>query len=227
MPKRTIALLATTFALLIGPIAAFGQSPVSVAAYPYDVETATERISEHVSQGMIPIGIEVIEGERIWILYAGSGNETGPNFSIHQFSAPENLEGEMNQIIQRGWAPVGLSRTSSNLYGLFIQEEHSIASWRIHRSASDESSIQQSLTEFHSNGFSSAGVSVFQDYAWYLFVRGENQPQERVALRAVPEEEEAIRTQLTEATGAGWRPAGISQLSQGLALLFTQPVGSQ
>lgn len=224
--KRTF--FATITALLLFAVAAIpAQTQLSVASYPFDVEAANQAIGEQVQQGFIPIGLEIIEDEKIWVLYLDSGEDTGPNYSVHQFSGGEKLDAEMTTIIQRGWAPVGISRTSSNLYGLFIQQDHNIAGWRLHRSPSDSNSIQESLNQFHREGFSSVGVSVLEEQAWFLFLKSDEQLPQRVTFRGVTADEEVLRREITNAIEAGWRPAGLSDLQDGLGLLFNRPVSDR
>jgi hypothetical protein len=191
--------------------------------YPYDVEQAKDSIAKAVKGGLAPVGLAVEEGKAISVLYSRTDAYSADRWSIHTFDNPESLEKEMNTILDRGWVPMGLSRSGQGLYGLFVHTGSAPEAWRIHRSPKDSESITEAIKQFRSEGFRLFDVSTFEDSAWYVFVtENESSEQPPVLLRRYSFSGETLRPAVNAAIDDGLLPWGLAKEGDTVSVLFSR-----
>ena len=193
-----------------------------LAAHPFDMEETKRQIDEVCSQGFMPVGLEVDEGRAINILYVEDSSIPFKNWLIYRVSDPSKMESEYSSLIQDGWLPMGISRSGSGLYVLFIKTDRSILSWRITQSGILSSQIDEVLTSYASQGFNPYGISLFEDKVWFLFLKTEKGNLGKAYVSTYRNEESSIRDGIAGDTAQGRYPWGLMIQGPLVSVLYLQ-----
>ena len=193
-----------------------------LAAHPFDMEETKKQVDEICSQGFMPAGLEVDEGEAINILYVEDSSIIFKNWLIYRISDPSKMESEYSALMQDGWLPMGISRSGSGLYVLFLKTDRSVLSWRITQSGILSSQIDEVLTSYESQDFNPYGISLFEDKVWFLFLKTEKGNLGKAHVSTYRNDESSIREGIAGDTAQGRYPWGLMIQGPLVSVLYLQ-----
>lgn len=147
------------------------QSPWQLVKHPFDMEKAKEEINVICIDGYLPVGLDIKDGDGIYLLYIMDTGKILKKWFIHYFDNIETFEADVTYIIQNGWIPMDISKTDTGMYVLFINTDAEIEGWRISTISNDTSDKNQLISDFYSKGFHCYGISFDKSRTWYLFLK--------------------------------------------------------
>ncbi len=220
---KTIRTMWALVALFLLPTALAAQeASVEIATHPFDLDKARQEISAACARGYLPVGLEVIDGVAIHVLYVKNDALPFKQWFLYQLTDPEMLEGAVSYIIQDGWVPLDLAKTEVGLYLMFVKAEIEVEGWRITRSEPDIDSIKAKWAFFEQEGFYPWGISITDDDAWHLLLKTEGFGKTEASLRGYNLETDDISTGMQEDIDGGWQPWALDMGRQNIYILYTR-----
>ena len=114
-----------------------------------------------------------------------------------------------------GWVPMDIARTANGITTLFVEADVEISGWRLVTSRADSDSIEETVSDLSSEGYSVWGQALDGEGMWYLGVRevGLDRPRE-ISFESYPDDPEALQDGINSKVTELWAPWGLS-LSEG------------
>ena len=222
LSKTLCSLLMATALLALPSALAAQEATAKIVAHPFDLDKAKEEISASCAEGYLPVGLEVIDGVAIHVLYVKDDRLPFKEWFLYQLTDPENLEGAVSYIIKNGWVPLDLAKTGVRLYLMFVRADVEVKAWRITRGEPDIDSIKAKGAYFEQEGFYPWGLSIDEDSAWHLLLKIDNFESIEATLRDYRLDTDEIATGMQEDMAMGWRPWALDFDRKNIYVLYTK-----
>ena len=217
--KKNVFLLVLLVVLL--PLNA-EESIVELTSHPFNLEAAKREINEVCARGFVPVGLEVIDGVAIQILYARDDSLSFKEWFLYQLTEPEKLESAVSYIIQNGWVPTGISKTDTALYMIFIKADLEVEGWRVSKSGSDTGSIEAKWRYFAQESFFPWGISQWDGETWHLLLQTKNFAKSAAQLRSYLNQESELADGMNKDISIGLHPWGLTVERSRISILYAE-----
>lgn len=167
--KTVKYLLITLFFTLCASL--FGENDYFILrSHSFDIAKAKTEISAICKDGYIPVGLDVQEGNAIFITYIKDTKISFSNWSLIQISEMDKVNAQLEELLSRGWLPTGFSKSKSSLYILFLKTEYPIKGIRIANTDLDLKKVNNTLTDFMNQGYVPFDISYSENKIWYILL---------------------------------------------------------
>jgi hypothetical protein len=172
------------FAFGVPGVAAAQEIPLWVLGqHSRDIETAQAEIADIARRDMLPVGLHVAE-RQILVLYSLNLGSAPKEVLLYHFDDPETMEGEMNVLVDRGFAPMDIAETDDGVYAVLINNGFEIGAWTIVNAPFNTSTIEQVQGALEEQGYSPWGLAVHNNQAKILaLAEGNDVPTRDVLLQ--------------------------------------------
>ena len=135
----------------------------TIEAHDPDPGVAQEQIAEMIEKGMLPVGVEHRPGRPTIVLYSLNLGNPVREVTLYTFEDLSQVNSGVREFIDRGFAPVGVSRHDQGLTMLFLRGGQEVGRWGIVESPLNLTEIESSFADLAADGFSSWGMTVWND----------------------------------------------------------------
>jgi len=212
--KRSVIAIALAFVAATALLAQESPSPSAgepwkLLVFPIGAPGMEEQINEEVANGYMPVGVELEPGESLSVLLVQSGETEVDSWVISDHADWNALEDEITQGLTAGLVPMDISRVEDALVILWVRASIPVTGWRLHTAANTISDRARATNQFQSEGFTLWGISVYEDLAWFLFLK---QPEsQRAGTTSVYRKATgAITDGIVRSSEDGWLPIGLA-----------------
>nr|MDA3948437.1 hypothetical protein [Spirochaeta sp.] len=108
-----------------------------------------------------------------------------------------------------GLVPMDISRVEDTLVILWVRAAIPVTGWRLHTAPNTISDRAKATNEFQGLGFTLWGISVYEDLAWFLFLK-QPEPQRSGTVSVYNKGTGSITDGIIRATADRWLPVGIA-----------------
>jgi hypothetical protein len=180
------------------------------AEHSFTNENLKSEISQFLTNGYVPVGMDVRPDGTLTILYALNTWFEVNNWAIQEFTDLDNLTAELTTVIQEGWVPMAMSATDDSLHTILIQTELDIEEWQIAVGPLSSDSALATLDGWKNDGYTPWAITLTpDDEIWYLFLRQSAIPTESVLFNGFDNNQNAITAGLNRDLQGAWYPWGL------------------
>jgi hypothetical protein len=221
--KRRFArfLFGAVFAALSASVVVAQDVPWRLIVFEPGDPATSATINETIRDGYMPVGMETKPGESLSVLFVRSGTRTVDSWAILDYDDWNALEAEITGGIQDGFVPMDISRYSDRLAVLWVRTDVQVEGWRISTSPNTIGDRTRTINEFQSQGFTLWGLSVYEELAWYLFLRTAGDPPAG-AVSGYAKDTMLLQSGMAGASSRGWLPNGFASNSSTIYICYVK-----
>lgn len=195
----------------------------TIEAHDTDPEVAQQQIADLVERGMLPVGLEYRPGRPTVVLYGLNLGNPIQEIALYTFEDLSQVNAGVREFIDRGFAPIDLSRHSGGLTFLFTKGGQQVGRWGIVSSNLNSVDIEGSFESLSADGFSPWGITIWQDEMLILAIEEPGRERaRRSSVRLYNFDPRSYTAAVSSAIKEGLFPWGIAVQGAELYVQFTR-----
>ena len=185
------------------------------AEHSFTNEKLKSEIAQFLSNGYVPVGMDVTPDGTLSILYALNTWFEYNNWAIQEFTNLNNLTAELSTVMNEGWVPMAISATDDSLHVLLLETELDIEEWQIAVGPLSTESALATLDGWKNDGYTPWALTLTpDDEIWYLFLKQSTIPTDAVLFNGFENNQQAITNGLNRDIQDTWYPWGLMRGDQ-------------